>query len=114
MIHTKDLINTQMIDLNPILNPDKKVNKNYQLKQFKTLDVLASPVLFLHNYLIKMKYLMAVHAKRPSDVFIATGGFKNMYPLIDRICSSNLLEIGRSKPSLALLWIFRILQSLMN
>ena len=46
----------------------------------------------------KQGHLVAVHCKRASEVFVGVGGFKNFYPLIDRIKTSNILEVNRAKP----------------
>lgn len=37
-----------------------------------------------------------------------------MYPLIEKVIKSNLIEIGRAKPAMILSQVFRILGSLLN
>ena len=37
-----------------------------------------------------------------------------MYPLIDKVIKSNLIDIGRGKPAVILSQVFRILSSLLD
>ena len=42
----------------------------------------------------KHDYITAVHSRRTSEVFVAIGGFKNMYPIIAKIFKSNLKDVN--------------------
>jgi len=57
-------------------------------------------------------YLFAVHSKRPSEVFVGLGGFKLIYPLVERVVKSNLVTLGRSKPAAILSMVFLLLRTL--
>ena len=68
----------------------------------------------MHSICVQQGNLVAVHSKLPSEVIVGLGGFKNMYPLVHFITSSNLLEVGRSKPGQLLSMILVILNSLLH
>lgn len=56
--------------------------------------------------------MCAVHSKRPSEVLVGLGGFKQMYPLVESIVKSNLTSsMGVNAPGLLLKWVFIILNT---
>lgn len=55
-----------------------------------------------------------MHCRKASDVFVAIGGFKNLYPLVGKVVKSNLLELGRGKPGHIFSLFFKILGSFLN
>lgn len=46
-----------------------------------------------HQILNKLGYLCAVHIRQPTEVFVSIGGFRNMYPFVTKILSSNILDL---------------------
>jgi hypothetical protein len=55
-----------------------------------------------------------VHHRKPSEVFVGIGGFKNMYPLIGKLVKSNLLSLDKQKPGHIFSLIFKLLSTFIN
>jgi hypothetical protein len=89
----------------------KYVNK----KEIRTLDEFTTPILLIHSKAVQAGHLCAVHSVSPSKIFVSFGGYRNIFPLVDKVAKSNLrdLSVNRTKPGQILKWVFRILNTML-
>lgn len=91
-----------------------KLSKKYTFPEFCTAETFTQAVIAGHQILNKHGFICAVHSRKASEVFVGIGGFKNVYPLVDKIVKSNLNELSRSKCGHLLANIFKLLASFLN
>ena len=90
-----------------------KFNKKL-IFEMKSEDRNIEQIIQLHYLLWKSGHLSAVHSRLPCEVFESIGGFKNLYPVIYKICKSNLNDLGRDKSARLLSLVFKVLETLMH
>jgi len=78
------------------------------------MDELNATVLHMHSLYNQAGSLCIVHNKPPVEILVNLGGFKNMYPLVEKVLDSNLYELGSHAPGRILKIFFQILRAFLN